>query len=71
MSRRCNNFFDSYSKDFLLLKVENCKMADFEEKKKKNKNVPDNIVRHQFFNFLVKVSIDKYVNNCKYYYYYY
>lgn len=65
LMNRCNNFFDNYSKDFLLLKVETVKMSDYEEKRKKNKNVPDNIVRHQLLNFFVKIAIDKYCINCK------
>ena len=66
LMNKCNNLFDSYSKDFMLLKVEGVKQAENEEKKKKNKNVPENIIRHQLLNILVKISIDKYVNKRKF-----
>ena len=37
-------------------------ILDKEERvKKKNKNIPDNIIRHQFMKLLVKVADDKYV----------
>jgi len=62
---KCHGIYDNYSKDFLLLKVETCRLADNEERKKKNKNIPENLVRHQFVNFLIKLAIDKYVLNCK------
>jgi len=36
-------------------------LIDKEEKtKNKNKNIPDNIIRHQFMNLLFKVARDKY-----------
>lgn len=66
LMNKATGIYDNYSKDFLLLKVETVKMADLEEKKKKNKNVPDNLVRHSFLNFLIKLAIDKYITNCKY-----
>jgi hypothetical protein len=37
-------------------------LLDKEERvKKKNKNVPDNLIRHQFMKILVKVADDKYI----------
>lgn len=70
LMNKANNFFENYAKDFLLLKVETVKMADNDERKKKNKNIPDNLVRHQFLNFFVKASIDKYINNRRFYFYF-
>ncbi len=32
-----------------------------ERKKNKNKNVPDNLIRHQWMGWLVKVAKDKYI----------
>lgn len=55
----------SYPQSFMNLKMQSVKSADNEETKKKNKNVPEGIVRHQLMNLLVKVGIDKYVNNLK------
>ena len=41
-------------------------LLDKEERtKNKNKNVPDNIIRHQFLNLLVKVAKDKYITRSK------
>lgn len=45
----------------MLLKLQGVKSVDSEETKKKNKNVPDGVIRHQLMNFLVKISIDKYI----------
>ena len=37
---------------------------DLEERlNKKNKNIPDNLIRHQFLNFLIKLSISSYMAN--------
>ena len=36
-----------------------------ERVKNKNKNIPDNIIRHQFLSLLVRVAKDKYVTQCK------
>lgn len=47
------------------LKMQSVKSSDSEETRKKNKNIPEGIVRHQLMNLLVKVAIDKYVNNLK------
>lgn len=35
-----------------------------ERTKNKNKNIPDNIIRHQFLSLLVKVAKDKYIVRC-------
>lgn len=40
-------------------------LVDKEERtKNKNKNLPDNIVRHQFLSLLVRIAKDKYVTRC-------
>ena len=55
----------NYPQSFMNLKLKSVKAADNEEIKKKNKNIPEGIVRHQFLNLLVKVAIDKYVSITK------
>lgn len=35
-----------------------------ERVKNKNKNIPDNIIRHQFMSLLVRVARDKYITQC-------
>jgi len=41
-------------------------LIDKEERTKiKNKNLPDNIVRHQFLSLLVKMAKDKYMSRSK------
>ena len=45
---------------YLQQKVVVGNLVDKEDKKKKNKNLGENIVRHQFMNLLVKASKDKY-----------
>jgi hypothetical protein len=41
-------------------------LIDKEERtKNKNKNLPDNIVRHQFLSLLVKMAKDKYMSRSK------
>ena len=37
-----------------------------ERVKNKNKNIPDNIIRHQFLSLLIRVAKDKYVTQCNY-----
>ena len=37
-----------------------------ERVKNKNKNIPDNIIRHQFMSLLVRVARDKYITQCIY-----
>jgi hypothetical protein len=59
---KCAGIYDNYPKEHLLLKFEIVVKAEVEERKKKNKNMPDNIVRHRFMNFLVKLAIDKYIS---------
>lgn len=40
-------------------------LIDKEERtKNKNKNIPDNLIRHQFMGLLVKITKDKYIR-CK------
>ncbi|MCQ2819743.1 MAG: hypothetical protein MJ252_20960, partial [archaeon] len=53
----------NYNANFINLKRQGAysNAIDQEEKKKGNKNLPDNLVRHQFLGFLVKVAIDKYI----------
>ena len=64
----CNNFCDkSYDINnvFLTQKTVCGNLIDKEDRKKKNKNLSDNLVRHQFLNLLVKVSKDKYITVLK------
>ena len=61
-SNICQGLCDKpYNFDFLLLKAAEVKNLDKEERKNKNKLVPDNIIRHQFMAFLVKIAKDKYM----------
>ena len=50
---------------FLTQKTVCGNLLDKEDKKKNNKNLSDNIVRHQFMNLLVKSAKDKYVTVLK------
>ena len=62
----CPNLLDNkYLINDVLLKVTEVKnnILDKEERKKKNLNIPDNIIRHQFMMLLVKISKDKYYRN--------
>ncbi len=61
----CPGLIDSqFNTDFILLKETEVKAIDKEEKKKtNNKNIPDNLIRHQFMNLLVKVAKDKYIRS--------
>ena len=66
----CNGFCDKnydINNVFLTQKTVCGNLIDKEERKKKNKNLSDNIVRHQFLNLLVKVSKDKYITILKKY----
>jgi len=50
-----------------LIQESTVKGYDYDERiKNKNKNIPDNLVRHQFLYFLIKVATSKYLNqsNC-------
>jgi hypothetical protein len=40
------------------------------EERKKNSNIPDNIIRHQFMSLLIKLSKDKYIRRKDEYYIY-
>ena len=64
----CNGFCDKnydINNVFLTQKTVCGNLTDKEDRKKKNKNLSDNIVRHQFLNLLVKVSKDKYITVLK------
>ena len=64
----CNGFCDKnydINNVFLTQKTVCGNLVDKEDRKKKNKNLSDNIVRHQFLNLLVKVSKDKYITVLK------
>ena len=64
----CNNFCDKnydINNVFLTQKTVCGNLIDKEDRKKKNKNLSDNLVRHQFMNLLVKVSKDKYITVLK------
>ena len=64
----CNNFCDKnydINNVFLTQKTVCGNLIDKEDRKKKNKNLSDNLVRHQFLNLLVKVSKDKYITVLK------
>ena len=50
---------------FLTQKTVCANLIDKEDKKKNNKNLSENIVRHQFMNLLVKSAKDKYVTVLK------
>ena len=50
---------------YLQQKVVVGNLLDKDDKKKKNKNLGENIVRHQFMNLLIKSSRDKYVTVLK------
>ena len=66
---KCNDFIDNEYNIENIISIKNeitSNLIDKEERsKKKNKNLSDNLVRHQFLNFLVKISIDKYKNKLK------
>ena len=64
----CNDFCDKnydINNVFLTQKTVCGNLIDKEDRKKKNKNLSDNIVRHQFLNLLVRVSKDKYITVLK------
>ena len=64
----CNGFCDKnydINNVFLIQKTVCGNLIDKEDRKKKNKNLSDNLVRHQFMNLLVKVSKDKYITVLK------
>ena len=60
----CNKQYD-INNVYLTQKIVCGSLVDKEDRKKKNKNLSDNIVRHQFMNLLVKVSKDKYITILK------
>ena len=65
----CNNLIDLkiYNINGVLLQARAVKASqiDMQERKNKNKNIPDNIIRHQFLGLLVRVARDKYITQCK------
>lgn len=69
----CPDLIDStYEKNGLLLQEKAVKstIIDRDEKvKNKNKNIPENLIRHQFLNLLVKVAKDKYITRSKNYFF--
>ena len=60
----CDKTYD-INNVYLQQKVVCGNLVDKEDKKKKNKNLSDNIVRHQFMNILVKAAKDKYITILK------
>ena len=60
----CDKTYD-INNVYLQQKVVVGNLLDKEDKKKKNRNLCENIVRHQFMNLLVKSSKDKYVTVLK------
>ena len=66
----CNGLIDikQYNINGILLQARAVKAnpIDMTERvKNKNKNIPDNIIRHQFLSLLVRIAKDKYVTQCK------
>jgi len=66
----CNGLIDSkvYNINGILLQARAVKAnpIDMTERvKNKNKNIPDNIIRHQFLSLLVRIAKDKYVTQRK------
>ena len=61
-AQNCPDLLDSkYLINDVLVKVTEVKSnATDKQEKKQNKNIPDNIVRHQFLMLLVKIAKDKY-----------
>ncbi len=64
-ANNCPGLIDTnYDKNGFLLQDKAVKstLIDRDEKvKNKNKNIPDNLIRHQFLNLLVRVAKDKYI----------
>ena len=60
----CDKTYD-INNIYLQEKVVVGNLLDKEDKKKKNKNLGENIVRHQFMNLLIKAAKDKYVTVLK------
>ena len=60
----CDKTYD-INNVYLQQKVVVGNLVDKDDRKKKNKNLSDNIVRHQFMNLLVKTAKDKYVTVLK------
>jgi len=62
----CPGLFEpSYGFNELFIQVKTVSqiLVDKEERKNKNKNLPnDNLVRHQFLNLMIKVANDKYIS---------
>jgi hypothetical protein len=68
-ANNCSNLIEpNYDKNRFLLQDKGVKstLIDRDEKvKNKNKNIPDNLIRHQFLNLLVRVAKDKYIVGSK------
>ena len=61
VSNECPDLIDTeYNINSVFLQEKAAKAAD---KGKKYKNLPDNLVRHQFLSLLVRVSKDKYLRS--------
>lgn len=64
-NKYCPNLMDSkyVNNDFLIVarSVKGNAIDKEDRKKTGNKNIPDNLIRHQFMMFLVKVANDKYL----------
>ena len=65
----CNGLIDAkiYNINGILLQARAIRASpvDMTERvKNKNKNIPDNIIRHQFLSLLIRVAKDKYVSQC-------
>ena len=48
------------------LKTLNIEDVNYKTQLVLNKNIPDNIIRHQFLSLLIRVAKDKYVTQCNY-----
>ena len=67
-ANKCPNLIDAnYDKNGFLLQDKAVKstLVDSDDKvNNKNKNITDNLIRHQFLGLLIRVAKDKYVTRC-------
>ena len=72
-SNTCPGLLDSkYNINDVFLQekgIKNNPLDKDERTKNKNKNLPDNIVRHQWMGLLVRIAKDKYMRSKKNYYF--
>lgn len=64
----CHELFNTkFVTNDILIQATTVKGFDIEERKRKNSNIPNNIVRHQFLYLLVKIATSNYIltNNLK------